>query len=64
VATRGYVRLLGDGIDTHDNARKICTEYGEKIDAIWVEVESLFWKPPAKPEKKAPKENISAIANT
>jgi D-amino peptidase len=55
VATRGYVRLLGDVIDTHDNARKIYTEYGEKIDATWVEVESGLWKPPAKPEKKAAK---------
>jgi D-amino peptidase len=55
VATRGYVRLLGDVIDTHDNARQIYEEYGEKIESIWVEVESGLWKPPAKPEKKAAK---------
>jgi D-aminopeptidase len=52
VATRGYVRLLGDVIDTHENARKIYTEYGEKIFATWVEVESGLWKPPSPPEKK------------
>ncbi|UCE41442.1 MAG: M55 family metallopeptidase [Candidatus Aminicenantes bacterium] len=55
VATRGYVRLLGDVIDTHENASKIYTEYGEKIESTWVEVESGLWKPPTKPEKKATK---------
>ena len=54
VATRGYVRLLVDVIDTHDNARKIFTEYGERMDATWVEVESGLWKQPAPPAKKAP----------
>jgi D-aminopeptidase len=54
VATRGYVRLLVDVIDTHENARKIFTEYGERMDATWVEVESGLWKPPAPPAKKAP----------
>lgn len=55
VATRGYVRLLGDVIDNHENARKIYTEYGEKIDSIWVEVESGLWKPPSPPEKQKTK---------
>jgi D-amino peptidase len=52
LATRGYVRLLFGVIDNHENAGKIFTEYGEKIDATWVEVESGLWKPPSKPEKK------------
>ena len=55
VATRGYVRLLGNVIDTHDNAGKIYTEYGEKLFAVWVEVESGLWKPPTPPEKKKTK---------
>jgi D-amino peptidase len=52
VATRGYVRLLGDVIDNHENAHKIYTEYGDKMDSTWVEVESGLWKPPPKPAKK------------
>lgn len=52
VATRGYIRLLGNVLDNQENADKIGKEYGEKIDSIWVEVESGLWKPPAPPEKK------------
>jgi hypothetical protein len=55
VARRGYVRLLMDVIDTHDNARQIYAEYGEKLDVTWVEVESGLWKPPTLPEKKKSK---------
>jgi D-amino peptidase len=55
VATRGYVRLLYDVINTHENASKIFTEYGEKIDATWVEVESGLWKPPTPSRKQKKK---------
>lgn len=52
VATRGYIRLLGQVLNNQENAEKIGKEYGEKIDATWVEVESGLWKPPTPPEKK------------
>jgi len=52
VATRGYIRLLANVLNNQENADKIGKEYGEKIDSIWVEVESGLWKPPAPPEKK------------
>jgi D-amino peptidase len=51
VATRGYDRLLRDVIRNQENAQKIYTEFGQKIDAIWVEVESGLWKPPDPPKK-------------
>ena len=52
VATRGYVRLLGNVLNNQENAAKIRKEYGEKIDSTWIEVESGLWKPPSPPEKK------------
>jgi D-amino peptidase len=55
VATRGYDRLLRDVIRNQENARKIFTEFGEKIDATWVEVESGLWKPPTPPQKQKKK---------
>jgi len=52
VATRGYIRLLANVLNSQENADKIGKEYGEKIDSTWVEVESGLWKPPAPPAKK------------
>ncbi len=52
VATRGYIRLLFDVIDNHENADKIFTEYGERINSVWVEVESGLWKRPSPPKKQ------------
>jgi D-amino peptidase len=47
VATGGYIRLVSDVIRNQDNAAKIRKEIGEKIEALWIEVESGLWKPPA-----------------
>ena len=55
VATRGYIRLLANVLNNQENAEKIRKEYVEKIDSIWVEVESGLWKPPTPPEKEETK---------
>ena len=52
VATRGYIRLLGNVIDSQENSDKIQKEFSEKMDATWVEVESGLWDPPVPPQKK------------
>jgi D-amino peptidase len=52
VAQRGYMRVLLDVIRTQENAALILTKFPERLDAIWVDVESGTWKPPAAPEKK------------
>jgi D-amino peptidase len=55
VGTRGYDRLLRDVIRNQENAQKIFEEFGEKIEATWVEVESGLWKPPAPSQKQKKK---------
>jgi D-amino peptidase len=52
VAQRGYVRVLLDVIHTQENAPLILTRFPEKLDEIWVEVESGLWKPPDPPKKE------------
>lgn len=52
VATRGYIRVLNDVIRSQDNRDKIFNEVGNKLDSVWVEVESGRWKPPSAPETK------------
>lgn len=52
VATRGYIRVLNDVIQSQDNRDKIFNEVGKKLDSVWVEVESGRWKPPSAPETK------------
>jgi D-amino peptidase len=52
LATRGYIRLVNDVIRNQENADKIRNEIGEKIDAVWVEVESGRWKPPVPTQRE------------
>jgi D-aminopeptidase len=47
VATTGYIRILQRVVSSKENGTQIFEEFGEQLDADWVEVESGNWKPPA-----------------
>ncbi len=51
IATTGYVRILQRVVSGKENGQEIFKEFGEHLDADWVEVESGNWKPPAPRDK-------------
>lgn len=51
IATTGYIRILQRVVSSKENGQEIFKEFGEQLDADWVEVESGNWKPPAPRDK-------------
>ena len=52
LANQGYYKILYEIVQNQNNAGEIYNEVMEKLEQLWVEVESGRWEPPAPPEKK------------
>lgn len=54
IATYGYFQIFQKIVSSKENGPEIFDEFGEQLDADWVEDESGNWKPPTPREKEDP----------